>query len=184
MTVSVPYVAFLRGINVGGNTMIKMEELKRTFEALGCKDSKTVLASGNVIFTTSQIDAVVLTKKIEESLKKTFGFVITVILRTGAEMQTLIAANPFKNSTITPLTRLYVTFLSESHKSTIKTPYASPQKYFTILRITNTDVCSVVTLMPQLGTTDIMKTLEKEFGKRITTRSWNTILKIGKVLEK
>ena len=66
------YVAFLRGINVGGNKLIKMEELRRTFEALRFKNVRTFIASGNVIFETDETDRELLTEKIERKIRKSF----------------------------------------------------------------------------------------------------------------
>jgi len=46
------------------------------------------------------------------------------------------------------------------------------------VRITSTEVCTAITLSPRFGTTELMKVLDKEFGRSVTTRSWNTIEKI------
>jgi uncharacterized protein (DUF1697 family) len=75
---------------------------------------------------------------------------------------------------------LYVTFLTEKHQSSLKIPYESPDKNLKIIRATASEVCSVVTLSPNTGTVDLMSFLEKEFGRKITTRNWNTI---GKILK-
>jgi hypothetical protein len=68
--------------------------------------------------------------------------------------------------------------LSEKPKSSIRIPYESPEKDFKILSVHDGAVLSVVTLTPKRGTTEAMSILEKEFGKSITTRNWNTIAKI------
>lgn len=175
------YAAFLRGINVGGNTMIKMSELKKTFESLGAADVKTLLNSGNVIFSYEQIENSMLEQKIEEALSKTFGFSISVMVRTSAEITSLIRANPFKHVTVTPQIRLLVTFAGELPKSTIKLPYKSPEKDFCILCIIGHDICSVIDSSSTKGTPDAMKLLEREFGKKITTRTWNTVQKIAAI---
>ena len=152
------YVAFLRGINVGGHTMIKMQKLRHVLELLGLSNVKTVLASGNVLFETPIKEPVILAKKLEEKLKKTFGFEIVVILRTGAHIQSLVKSSPFKMVTVTPNTRFHVTFTSTQ------------------------DISNAVEISSLGGTTELMKQLEKEYGKKITTRNWNTILKIEKNL--
>lgn len=63
------YLAFLRGINVGGNAIIKMADLKKAFEQMGFKNVRTLLASGNVIFEADHADKEVLTKKMESALR-------------------------------------------------------------------------------------------------------------------
>jgi uncharacterized protein (DUF1697 family) len=172
------YVAFLRGINVGGNKPVKMDELKKAFAALGFKNVNTVLASGNVLFEAPGTRADSNTKKIEDKLKTALGHEVGVLLRTIEEIQNLADANPFKNIKVTPQTRLYVTFLSEKPKSSLKIPSESPEKDFRILRVSDTEVCTVLTLSPERQTTDLMNILEKEFGRKITTRNWNTIARI------
>jgi uncharacterized protein (DUF1697 family) len=96
------------------------------------------------------------------------------------EIQELADSNPFKKITVTPQMRLYVTFLSEKPKSSLKIPYESPEKDFKIVRVSNNEVCSVLTLSPNTGTVDAMSVLEKEFGRKVTTRNWNTVIKLLK----
>lgn len=172
------YAAFLRGINVGGHKPVKMDELKKAFESLGFKNVKTLLASGNVVFDSSHSSTSALAKGIEEKLKKTFGHDIGVLIQTFGELQRLAGTNPFKKIKVTPQTRFYVTFLSEKPKNGLKIPYESPDKNFKILRATGSEVCSVLTLSPNSRTVDLMDTLEKEFGRKVTTRNWNTIIKV------
>src|SRR5258708_18037387 len=176
------YVAFLRGINVGGNTMIKMEELKKTFASLGFSQIHTVLNSGNIIFETSETDCDSLIKKIGEKLQKTFGFTIGVQLRTRLELKSLVDADPFKKITLTSQTKLYVTFLLEKPKAEIAISDESPEKDFRIVCIFDREVCSFVELSSMRGTPELMKLLEKAFGKKITTRTWNTVLKVHHLL--
>ena len=75
------YVAFLRGINVGGHR-VKMEVLRGSFTALGLEDVETFLASGNVIFACRGGDAATLEQRIEQHLANQLGFATTTRLRT------------------------------------------------------------------------------------------------------
>jgi uncharacterized protein (DUF1697 family) len=172
------YAAFLRGINVGGHKKISMEALRNAFAACGFKNIKTVLASGNVVFESPSNDFRALKQSIEAKIKKTFAMDVRVILRSLEELQSLADANPFAKIKITPQTRLYVTFLSEKPTSKLKIPYESPERDFKILRATHSEVCSMLTLSPKRGTVDVMDILEKEFGENITTRNWNTVLRV------
>src|SRR6267154_4354703 len=110
------YVAFLRGINVGGKAVIKMTDLKQLLEGLGFKDVKSVLASGNVLFETDKGDVESLTPIIENALKKRYKKDIAVMLRTMKELQLMERSSPFKGVDVGPNTRLYVTFLYESSR--------------------------------------------------------------------
>ena len=174
------YAAFLRGINVGGHRAMSMKPLARAFESLGFKEVRTLLASGNVLFSAPPASRrVSLVRKIEEKLEETFGSEISVILRSVEELQTLVDLDPFQRIRVTPRTRLFVTFLPEKPRTRLKIPYLSPDKSFRILRLTDGEVCSVLTLGPQWSRNlRQMDILEKEFGKKITTRSWSTVLRL------
>jgi uncharacterized protein (DUF1697 family) len=166
------YVAFLRGINVGGNKPIKMDALKKAFVALGFRNVKTVLVSGNAVFETAKANPQKIAAEIEAKIEKAFGLEVGVVVRTLQQLQKLKKADPFKGIRVTPETRLYVTFLA--HKPTGKPKI----EHGAIVRITPTEVCTAISLSPGLGTTELMKALDKEFGRSVTTRNWNTIEKI------
>jgi len=91
-----PYICLIRGINVGGNNLLKMDALRALCEACGLKGAKTYLQSGNVVFR-SNLDRGKLTEKIEDGIRKSTGFEAKVILRTADELREVIAANPFKS---------------------------------------------------------------------------------------
>ncbi|MFI5263042.1 MAG: DUF1697 domain-containing protein [Candidatus Kapaibacterium sp.] len=172
------YVAFLRGINVGGNKKVPMEDLKKALASLGYKNISTLLNSGNAIFETTKGNSDNLTATIEEHLKKKFGFEIPTLVRTLDDITTLVNRDPFKGIEVTPQIRLYVSFLSEKPHSKLKLPYQSSEKSYTIRSVSDGEVCSILTLSGNTQSTDLMNILEKEFGKKITTRNWNTIVKI------
>ena len=177
------FVALLRGINVGGNKKVPMADLKSMLEKMKFGNVEALLASGNVLFDSEENDVKTLRKQIETQLEKTFSFPVPTLIRTFAELEKLKKSDPFKNIRVTPETRLYVTFLSEKPTSTLKIPYVSPDGNYTIIRVSDSEICSVLTVTKDHGTIDAMSILEKEFGKQITTRNWNTVEKmIGTVL--
>ncbi len=88
------YVALLRGINVGGKNLIKMSDLKASFADQGFEDVTTYIASGNVLFRTSQSSATALSVRIEKALSKTFGYDATVVLRTRTQMRSVVTKAP------------------------------------------------------------------------------------------
>lgn len=175
------YIAFLRGINVGGNRKVPMGDLKKSFEEIGFSDVKTLLNSGNVVFSSDESDELILRKSIEEKLLKTFGWEIDTLIRSQKDLQEMVSNNPFKNISVTPQTRLYVTFLSEKPVSTLKIPYESAEKNFTILEILDNTIFSVLVLSEKFNTTDVMNIIGKEYGKNVTTRNWNTVVKLVKI---
>src|SRR5687767_8997468 len=90
------YVAFLRGINVGGKNKIKMESLREMFAALGFEHVKTYINSGNVIFEAAETNDKKLSDKIEKEIEKEFSLKIKVMVRTIDKIRDIIANNPFE----------------------------------------------------------------------------------------
>ncbi|MEP6849131.1 MAG: DUF1697 domain-containing protein [Acidobacteriota bacterium] len=89
------YVAFLRGINVGGKNMIKMERLREIVADLGFKNVRTYINSGNVLFETKTASDKTLAKKIYDAIQKSFNMDISVMVRTIEEIERIIAENPY-----------------------------------------------------------------------------------------
>lgn len=174
------YAAFLRGINIG-NKQVKMEQLREVLTKMGFENIKTVLASGNIVFETSETDILQLTKNVEEKLATEFGFQISIILMSSVKLKNLVDTHPFASVKQDANTKLYVTFLKQSTKPSLKTPFHSPTKDFEIFDINQNAIFSVVHLSQTTGTLDLMDFLEKKFGEDLTTRNWNTIEKMLKL---
>jgi uncharacterized protein (DUF1697 family) len=88
------YVALLRGINVGGNNLIKMAALKACFEAHGFADVATYIASGNVLFTSPETGSAKLATRVEAALCGTFDYQASVVLRSHKEMRAIVTRAP------------------------------------------------------------------------------------------
>jgi uncharacterized protein (DUF1697 family) len=112
------YIAMLRGINVSGQKVIKMEHLRLAFEALGFHGVKTYVQSGNVIFESAKASSTVLSKSIGEQILHDFGFAVSVILKTPNELKRVVGANPFLKKRAIDQSNLYVTFLSRPPATT------------------------------------------------------------------
>jgi uncharacterized protein (DUF1697 family) len=107
------FIALLRGINVSGQKLIKMSELKTLFEKTGFQNVETYIQSGNVIFSTKETSTEKLSLKISSAIKKQFGFDVQVIVVTLEEIEDTLKKNPFiKKKKDTD--KLYVIFLSET----------------------------------------------------------------------
>jgi uncharacterized protein (DUF1697 family) len=108
------YIAFLRAINVGGHN-VKMNDLRRLFEALSFENVDTFIASGNVIFDAPAQDVRSLEEKIERQLRKALGYEVTTFIRTAAELATLATYEPFDARDLEgDGNSLYVAFLREA----------------------------------------------------------------------
>lgn len=105
-------ICMLRGVNVGGHNLIKMDALKALCVSLKLRDPQTYVQSGNVIFNTEEKDLAKLGTRIQDAIERKIGFRPNVILRTSAEMRKVVARNPFaKRSGIEP-GKLLVNFLA------------------------------------------------------------------------
>ena len=90
------YVALLRGINVGGNNMIKMEPLRATLTSLGFDNVQSYINSGNLVFETSTTADAKLAKTIHDAILTEFGFDISVMVRPMTEIREIVRNNPFE----------------------------------------------------------------------------------------
>lgn len=180
-TASQQYIAFLRGINVGGHHKVPMAELRKEMERIGYSDIITILNSGNIIFIGHMENAEKLEKKIALHLEEHFKFPIPVVIRKTEEIHGLIEENPFKAIDVTKDIRLYISFLTNNPPSDLKIPYSTQDKSFRIITIIGNNIFSLLDLS-KTKTVKGMEVLEKLFGKNITTRNWNTILRISEKL--
>lgn len=105
------YIAMLRGINVSGKNMIKMELLKNCMEDMGCHSVKTYIQSGNIIFDYPNSNALDLAKQIKETINKDFGLDVPVIMRPAEDFPAILSKNPFINERQENIDYLHVTFL-------------------------------------------------------------------------
>jgi uncharacterized protein (DUF1697 family) len=178
------YVALLRGVNVGGHRPIKMDALRAAFEAMGFQGVKTLLASGNVLFDTKEgadpdvVDLRDLAGYMEKNLQDTFGYPIGVHVRALDDLRRLVDLDPFAGVARTADTRLYVTFLSDPARNRQELDLGLSAAGVRVIQVTDSEVLSVLTLSQKVGTTELMRLLQRELGRSITTRNWDTITRI------
>src|SRR2546430_8785408 len=170
------YVAFLRGINVGGNKLIKMEALAAAFTAAGLRNVKTYIASGNVIFDSrAKPDA--LAKKIERKLLQTFGHQIAVMVFPLADLQALVKRSPFKRVKRDKDVMLFVILL-RSEGPQVKLPFESRTENFKVIAIQDR-AAFIVARRKKTGWFGFPNNfIEKEFAVAATTRNWSTVEKV------
>lgn len=172
------YIALLRGINVGGHT-VRMEALRPLFEELGLRNVRTYIQSGNVFFDTAGQDALRLTRKIENQLKKALGYEVAVFLRTIPEMEAILAADPFGKLQVTSDMRLCVVFAADPIGGDLQLPLFSPKKDLQILQ-TRQHEAYVVWYIQNGRPPSSQGFLDAALGKRTTTRFFHTAAKILK----
>jgi uncharacterized protein (DUF1697 family) len=104
------YVAFLRAINVGGH-VVKMDRLRSLFEAIKLSSVETFIASGNVIFESSNKDALKLEALIEKHLRQSLSYEVATFIRSDTELAAISAQDPFKGEETNEEHALYILFL-------------------------------------------------------------------------
>jgi uncharacterized protein (DUF1697 family) len=136
------FVAFLRGINVGGRVVVK-QTLIDAFDDLGFVRVSTFKQSGNVIFESSESDLQNLTAKIEEKLQSALGYSVKVFIRTVERLKEIIEQDTFKNQPIKE-TSFLVTFLPNIQAPMLfDLPLTIPKSTAQIIGKTNTEAFSV-----------------------------------------
>src|SRR5439155_26831574 len=98
----VRHVALLRGINVGRAKRVAMADLRALFEELGYGEVRTLLNSGNVVFTARAGNSATIATRIEKALTKRLGISTRVIVITAGELATIIAKNPLLDVAANP----------------------------------------------------------------------------------
>ena len=174
----VPYIGFLRGINVGGNAIIKMADLAKVFESLKFKNVRTFIASGNVLFETPEADAKALEAKIEKALKKAFGIEIAVMLRTRTEIQSILKRDPFGKKTADSNWKLYVVFMKDKPDAAAVRALSALNGEMETYEAAGREVfCAVHKNHPK--PTFSGNFIEKHLKTRATARNWNTVVKVA-----
>ena len=107
-------ISLLRGINVGGNKKIKMADLRDLYTSLGFKNTKTLLQSGNAIFETDNTDMTAIQQTIEEGIQAKFGFEVTIILRTAAQLKAIVANHPYTDEQLNDPAKIAVVYLDRT----------------------------------------------------------------------
>jgi uncharacterized protein (DUF1697 family) len=175
------YIALLRGINVGGNKLIKMEALAAAFTAAGFRKVKTYIASGNVIFETRATDRKALTKKIEKMLTAEFGHEIAVAVFTLDELQELTATDPFAGIKPSKDVMMCVTLFNQSVPKNL--PLESKTERLEIVAMHDRAAFIVARRKPTGWFGYPNNWIEKEFGVTGTTRNWSSLQKIKAAAE-
>src|SRR6266403_457416 len=91
------YISILRGINVSGSKIIKMELLRKMLDGMKFKNVKTYIQSGNIVFQDKIVSCESLEKKIAKQIKSEFGFDVPVMVKEVDEVKVVLKNNPFVN---------------------------------------------------------------------------------------
>ena len=164
------------------NPNMRNEKLRGVFEDLGFDNVRTVISSGNVLFESKSTAIKAMETKIEAAFPMQLGFNSTTIIRSRKQLQTLVERDPFEGAEHGRKTYLTVTFAKSKVRTNLEVPYAPEERDYTLVALYDREICSVTDLTSAKAP-DLMLWLEREFGKEITTRTYQTVLRILKKLE-
>ncbi|KZE82144.1 hypothetical protein AV654_08795 [Paenibacillus elgii] len=172
------YVAMLRGINVSGQKIIKMDRLKSIFESMQLQEVTTYIQSGNVIFGTTESDKVVLRDRIESTLKEALGYDVPVVIRSNDELDEVIKLNPFAVAELPEGEKVYVTFLASQPTAEAVAHFESYSNNVDDFRVLNREVY----ILSRKGYGKSLFSnnfVEKKLKVTATTRNWETVNKLA-----
>jgi uncharacterized protein (DUF1697 family) len=177
----VRYVAFLRAVNVAGHARVAMADVCEVFAKAGCRDAKSVGHAGNLLWTRAA------GKAPEEKLRRVLGRMLgespELMIRTSREMRRIVESNPFGALTSDKAIKLYVVFLARKPKQVPPLPVRLEKDALALVAVTGREAYVVSRRKP--GT--VMygfpnQFVEKTLGVPATSRNWNTVVKIAKLV--
>jgi uncharacterized protein (DUF1697 family) len=167
------YAALLRGVSPMN---CKMAELKACFESAGFTDVKTVLASGNVVFSARRVPTATLERKIEAAMRKELGRVFMTMVRSVDELRALIERDPYRGRRLPVAAKRVVTFLRRAPADGLELPVE--QEGARILAYDGREAFSAYEPGPRGPV--FMTLIERTFGRDVTTRTWDTVKKLAR----
>lgn len=171
------YIAMLRGINVSGQKLIKMAELKILLDELNLKNVSTYIQSGNVLFDSDKSNQIELASLIGDKIKDKYGFDVPVIVISNDELKSISEGNPFVNQRQIDIERLYVTFLDKEPDSGLVSKFKEvdykPDEFSISGKV-------LYGFFPNgYGNTKFSNNfIENKLKTMATTRNWKTVLKL------
>lgn len=167
------YAALLRGVSP---INAKMPELVRAFESAGFSDVKTILASGNVNFSSRPSSLEKLQAKAEAAMQKELGKAFLTIVRELPELAQVLASDPYAGFTLPANSKRVITFLRAA-------PTAKPELPIQLGEARIYRVAGGAAFSAYVASDEgpvFMKLIERTFGKDVSTRTWDSVTKIVK----
>lgn len=176
------HLALLRGINVSGHNMIKMEALKTTLESIGFENVQTYIQSGNVFVETVEESPAKVGFLIKQEIFKTFGCDVPVVVIGQEDLEDCFKNNPFLKDAAVDLKKIYVAFVSKELKNENSNDLKISQFKPDEAHIDATRI--FIKYAVGAGKTRLdQKYIEKKLNLTATIRNWNTVTQLLKMYE-
>ncbi len=172
------YVALLRGINVSGANMIKMETLRQSFESLGFKNVVSYINSGNLAFDCVKAAEAKLVQKIEDVINRDFGLSISVMVRERSYIADVLANNPFEGQYETHK-QMHVLFMRDEMPADKQASLAEQQTNREKFAVKGREIYSM--LLDGVAESVLFRKnfIEGKLKTPTTARNWRTVQKIA-----
>jgi uncharacterized protein (DUF1697 family) len=176
------HLALLRGINVSGHNLMKMEVLKATLEAVGFQNVLTYIQSGNVFVDSEEENSAAVGFKIKQEIFKAFGHEVPVVVIGKTDLEACLKKNPFLKEPDLDIKKLYVAFVSTTLRSDsindLKISQFKPDE-------ASIDGSRIyIKYAVGAGKTRFdQKYIEKKLNVTATIRNWNTVTKLLQLFE-
>ena len=176
------HLALLRGINVSGHNMIKMDVLKSTLEDMGFQNVQTYIQSGNVFIDSDEESQAKIAFIIKQEIYRVFGYDVPIIVISKADLQACFTNCNFLKENDFDTKKLYVAFVSKELKSDnindLKMSQIKPDE----VQIDKTRI--FIKYHIGAGKTRLdQKYIEKKLNLTATIRNWNTVSQLLKMYE-
>jgi uncharacterized protein (DUF1697 family) len=176
------YLALLRGINVGGNNMIKMAELKICLEKAGLQDVKTYIQSGNVLFKSDKNDAQALSQLVEKAIEAQWQIPVRVVVYTKDRWVKVVKNAPKTWGENAEWKHNMLVMLEPYDMKTVMSGLGEPIAELETMKAGDGVVYQSVSFK-SFGRTRASKMIGTPVYKQMTIRNYNTSIKLAHLLE-
>jgi uncharacterized protein (DUF1697 family) len=178
----VTYVALLRAINLPHHKQVAMADLRDLLTQLGFVDPRSLLQSGNLLFRSGARSGAQLERLLEKEAASRLALETDFFVRTAVEWQSVIAHNPFRKEAERDPARLVVIFLKDAPSAkavrVLQVAITGPE----LIRAAGRH--AYIVYPNGTGRSRLTNALiEKHLGTRGTGRNWNTVLKLGALVQ-
>ncbi|HUL61971.1 MAG TPA: DUF1697 domain-containing protein [Methanocella sp.] len=172
------YVAFLRGVNVGGHTMVRTSDICQRLASKGFKNVRGYKQSGNIVFDTEEEDPERISGEVRGAIFGLIGKDVGVFLRTLDDVREMVRSDPFRDVRGRDV-KTFVSFLSRELREVPGLPIKSPEGDSEIIAIRGREVYGIGYPKDGRYGESYGKMVDRLGGGPATARNWNTIVGIA-----
>jgi uncharacterized protein (DUF1697 family) len=175
------HAALLRAVNLAGRNKVGMADVRALATSVGLADPRTLLQSGNVVFTAGSVPDARLEAALEEAARERLGLETEFFVRKAAEWKALLSDNPFTEEAARDPGHVLVVFLKDAPTAAAVRALEEAIRGRESVRAKGRQLYAVYP--DGVGRSKLtMALIEKKLGTRGTGRNWNTVMKLGRML--